>query len=59
MIESGFRGIWIGGKHDESSWEWMRRLARYWDRVEELEKELGEGPWFVVVNKSGPVVKYP
>lgn len=41
------RYIWIRGKKDQSSWEWMRRLARNWDEIEQLVGELGDGPWFV------------
>lgn len=58
IIDSRLRYIWIGGKQDESSWEWMRRLARYWDDIERLIAELGPGPWFITVNRTGPVVSY-
>jgi hypothetical protein len=58
VIDSGLRYIWIGGKQDESSWEWTLRLARYWDQIERLIEEMGPGPWFITVNKSGPVVSY-
>ena len=36
----------------------MRRLARYWDELERLADELGAGPWFITVNRNGPVVTY-
>lgn len=58
IIDSGLRYIWIGGKQDESSWDWMRRLSRYWDEIERLIDELGAGPWFITVNKTGVVVSY-
>lgn len=58
MIDSGLRYIWIGGKRDQSGWEWMRRLARYWDEIERLVDELGAGPWFVTVNLTSVVVSY-
>ena len=58
IIDSGLRYIWIGGKQDESSWEWMRRLTRHWDEIERLTGELGAGPWFITVNKGGVVVSY-
>ncbi len=58
IIEAGLRYIWIGGKRDESSWEWMRRLMRYWDDIERLVSELGPGPWFITVTQTGPVVSY-
>jgi hypothetical protein len=58
IIDSGLRYIWIGGKQDQSSWEWMRRLARYWDDIERLVEELGAGPWFLTVNLTSVVVSY-
>lgn len=58
IIDAGLRYIWIGGKRDESSWEWMRRLTRHWDEIERLVDELGPGPWFITVNATGPVVTY-
>lgn len=56
IIDSGLRYVWIGGKQDESSWEWMRRLARYWDEVERIADELGAGPWFLTINKGDVVI---
>jgi hypothetical protein len=58
IINHGLRYIWIGGKQDESSWEWMRRLMRHWDEVERLADQLGPGPWFITVNKNAVVVSY-
>lgn len=58
IIDSGLRYVWIGGKQDESSWEWMRRLARHWDEVERLADELGPGPWFLTINKDNVVVNF-
>ena len=52
------RYIWIRGKKDQSSWEWMRRLARNSDEIEQLVGELGDGPWFVTVNLTSVVVSY-
>lgn len=57
IIDSGLRYLWIGGKQDQSSWEWMRRLARYWDDIERLVDELGAGP-FITVNMTSVVVSY-
>ncbi len=58
IIDHGLRYIWIGGKRDETSWEWMRRLVRFWDDLERLAGELGPGPWFITVNRGGVVVTY-
>lgn len=58
IIDYGLRYIWIGGKRDESSWDWMRRLARYWDDLERLADQLGPGPWFITLNRGGVAVTY-
>lgn len=58
IVDSGLRYIWIGGKRDESSWDWMRRLTRYWDVLMGLADDLGTGPWIITLNQSGPVVTY-
>lgn len=58
IVTAGLRYVWIGGKRDETSWDWMRRLARYWDDIEENAAELGVGPWFLTVNQTGVVVSY-
>lgn len=58
IIDHGLRYIWVGGKQDESSWDWMRRLTKYWDDIEKLINELGPGPWFITVNRGGVVVSY-
>lgn len=58
ILAAGLRYVWIGGKRDETSWQWMRRLARYWDDIERLADDLGAGPWFLTVNQAGVVVSY-
>ena len=59
IIDSGLRYIWIGGKRDESSWDWMRRLTRHWGALMALADGLGDGPWIITLNQAGPVVSYP
>lgn len=59
ILDSGLRYIWIGGKRDESSWDWMRRLTHHWDALMALADELGEGPWMITLNQGGPSVTYP
>ena len=59
IVDSRLRYIWIGGKKDLSSWEWARRLARDWDKIEALIVKLGPGPWFITLNQAGPVFSYP
>lgn len=58
IIDSGLRYVWIGGKQDESSWEWMRRLARHWDDLERKAEDLGPGPWFLTVNRANVTITY-
>lgn len=51
------RKFWIGGPRDESTWEWLRRLAKHWDQMQELERTLGDGPWIVSVNRTNLSIK--
>jgi len=59
ILDSGLRYIWIGGKRDESSWEWMRRLMRHWDSLMTMADRLGRGPWIVTLNQNGLAVTHP
>ena len=49
MLDHGLRCVWIGGKHDQSTWDWAVLLARHWDRLEAMVTDLGGGPWFLVL----------
>ncbi len=59
ILDSGLRYIWIGGKRDESSWEWMRRLMRHWDALMAMADHLGPGPWIITLNQNGIAVNHP
>ncbi len=59
IIDSGLRYIWIGGKRDESSWDWMRRLTHHWDSLMTVADQLGEGPWMITLNQGGVTVTHP
>lgn len=47
---AGLRVFWIAGKKDLSTWEWLVRLVRNWDRIEDIVRTRGKGPWFFAVN---------
>ena len=52
---AGLRVFRIGGKRDLSTWDWLTRLVRHWDQMEEIVRSRGPGPWFYVVNENSVV----
>lgn len=50
LHDAGLRVFWIAGKRDLSTWEWLVRLVRNWERIEEIIRTRGDGPWFFAVN---------
>jgi hypothetical protein len=40
------RAFWISGDKDLPSWENLTRIVRWWDRMERLIVQRGQGPWF-------------
>jgi len=55
LQEAGLRVFQIGGKRDLSTWEWLTRLVRHWEHMEEIVRTRGPGPWFYVVNERNLV----
>jgi hypothetical protein len=55
LRDAGLRVFWIGGKRDLPTWDWLRRLVRHWDAIEEVVADRGAGPWFYAVNENGLV----
>lgn len=53
ISEAGLRVFRIGGKRDLSTWEWLGRFVRYWDRMEEVIADRPDGPWFYLINQTG------
>lgn len=51
--DSGLRVFRIGGRQDQSTWEWLGRFVRYWGRMEQIMVDRPEGPWFYLVNQTG------
>lgn len=54
----GLRVFWIAGKRDLSNWEYLVRIVRWWDRLEEIVRDRGPGPWFYAINE-GSVTEIP
>ena len=44
LWEHRLRVFNIGGKTDLSTWEWLARVVRHWDRMEEILSERPRGP---------------
>lgn len=52
VVKHGLRIIRLAPKRDLNRWEYMRLLARDWDHIEDLIKELGDGPWVIKLLES-------
>ena len=52
LREAGLRVFWIAGKKDLSTWDWLVRVVRHWERMEHLLRERGAGPWFYALNEA-------
>jgi len=55
LKEAGLRVFEIGGKRDLSTWDWLTRLVRHWDTIEEIVRSRGPGPWLYIVNENAVV----
>ena len=55
LKEAGLRVFEIGGKRDLSTWDWLTRLVRHWDTIEEIVRSPGPGPWLYIVNENAVV----
>lgn len=55
LMEAGLRVFRIGGKRDLSTWDWLVRLVRHWEAMEDVIRTRGTGPWFYSVNENGLV----
>lgn len=51
LRESGLRVFWIAGRRDLSTWDWLVRIIRNWERMEEVIEARGAGPWFYSINE--------
>jgi hypothetical protein len=58
LHEAGLRVFRIGGKRDLSTWAWLDRIVRAWNRMETIVINRPDGPWFYLVNENG-IVEVP
>jgi hypothetical protein len=42
----GIRAFWITGDKDLRSWDYLHRIVRWWERIEEIVATKSKGPWF-------------
>lgn len=47
---AGLRVFWIAGKKDLSNWENLKLMVKWWDRMDEIVRDRGAGPWFQAVS---------
>jgi hypothetical protein len=53
LMEAGLRVFRIGGKRDLSTWEWLVRVVKRWDDIEQVIRHRPDGPWFYLINENG------
>lgn len=44
LMSANLRVFRIGGKRDLSSWEWLVRVVRHWDAMEDVMRSRPQGP---------------
>ncbi|MFE7745319.1 hypothetical protein [Nocardia sp. NPDC057455] len=52
MKKAGLRTFCLGGKRDQSTWDWLTRVVRLWDQIEEIVRTRPEGRWFYLINQN-------
>lgn len=52
LREHNLRVFWIAGKKDLATWDYLVRVVRRWDEIEETITTKGPGPWFVAITDS-------
>lgn len=53
LARHGLRVFRVGGKSDQSTWDWLTRFTRFWPAIEATVAARPEGPWFYLVNANG------
>ncbi len=53
LTAAKLRVFWIGGKRDLPTWEWLVRVVKHWDAIEQIVRMRPTGPWFYVINEAG------
>lgn len=51
LREAGLRVFIIAGSRDQSTWQWLERVVRLWDRMEDVIDQSGEGPWCYAIHE--------
>jgi hypothetical protein len=52
LREVGLRVFWIAGKRDLATWDYLVRVVRRWNEIEDAIAAKGAGPWFVAINET-------
>lgn len=52
LKDAGLRVFWIAGKKDLTTWEWLVRLVRHWETLEQIVEDRPTGPWFYAINEA-------
>lgn len=53
LMAANLRVMSIGGKRDLPTWEWLVRIVKNWDAIEQIVRDRPAGPWFYVINEGG------
>lgn len=53
LWSAGLRVFNIGGKHDQSTWQWLGRVVKYWPKMEAIIESRPDGPWIFMINETG------
>lgn len=52
LHDHALRVFWIAGKKDLATWDYLVRVVRRWNEIEEAIADNGAGPWFVAINEG-------
>jgi hypothetical protein len=48
--DCGLRVFWLAGKRDLNNWENLVLMVKSWERMEDIIRDCGPGPWFYAVS---------
>lgn len=58
LRDAGLRVFWIAGRKDLTTWDWLTRLVRRWDQMEDIVRSRRPGPWFFAIQEQA-IVEVP
>lgn len=58
LRDAGLRVFWIAGRKDLTTWDWLTRLVRRWEQMEDIIRTHGAGPWFFAIHEQA-IVEVP